>query len=90
MNQSTIDKCNHLLDDKFDGYDPEEGLPQHMSAKQKVDFVKYTFVKNNLNLKDMAEMVVDAEEEANKRLFEDERLDTLGFNSSFDARRFDY
>ena len=90
MNQSTIDKCNHLLSEKFDGYDPEEGLPQNMSAKQKVDFVRYTFVKNNLSLEEMAEMVVDAEEEADKRLFEDERLDTLGFNSSFDSRRYDY
>ena len=90
MNQSTIDKCNHLLSEKFDGYDPEEGLPQNMSAKQKVDFVRYTFVKNNLSIEEMAEMVVDAEEEADKRLFEDERLDTLGFNSSFDSRRYDY
>ena len=90
LKQSTIDKCNHLLDEKFEGYDPEEGLPKHMSAKQKVDFVRYTFVKNNLSLEEMAEMVVDAEEEADKRLFEDERLDTLGFNSSFDSRRYDY
>ena len=90
MNQSTIDKCNHLLDEKFDGYDPEEGLPKHMSIKQKVDFVRYTFVKNNLNLEEMAEMVVDAEESAENRLFEDEKLDTLGFNSSFDSRRYDY
>jgi len=76
MNQSAIDKCNHVLSDKFEGYDPEEGLPKYMSCKQKVDFVKYTFVKNNLNLEEMAEMVVDAEEETEKRLFEEE--DTLG------------
>ena len=48
MNQSAIDKCNHVLSDKFEGYDPEEGLPKYMSCKQKVDFVKYTFVKNML------------------------------------------
>lgn len=87
MNQSAIDKCNHIIDDKFEGYDPEEGLPQHMSCKQKVDFVKYTFVKNNLNLEEMAEMVVDAEEEAEKRV-KDEELDMYGFNSSFDGYRY--
>jgi hypothetical protein len=87
MNQSAIDRCNHVLDDKFEGYDPEEGLPQHMSAKQKVDFVKYTFVKNNLNLEEMAEMVVDAEEESDKRL-KDDTWDMYGFNSSFDGYRY--
>jgi len=86
MNQSAIDRCNHVLDDKFEGYDPEEGLPQHMSCKQKVDFVKYTFVKNNLNLEDMAEMVVDAEEEAIKRT----ELDTYGLGSSYHSGFYEY
>ena len=86
MNQSAIDRRNHVLDDKFEGYDPEEGLPQHMSCKQKVDFVKYTFVKNNLNLEDMAEMVVDAEEEAIKRT----ELDTYGLGSSYHSGFYEY
>jgi len=86
MNQSAIDRCNHVLNDKFEGYDPEEGLPQHMSCKQKVDFVKYTFVKNNLNLEDMAEMVVDAEEEAIKRT----ELNTYGLGSSYHSGFYEY
>jgi len=73
-----------VLSDKFEGYDPEEGLPKYMSCKQKVDFVKYTFVKNNLNLEEMAEMVVDAEEESDKRV-RDDALDMYGFNNSFDG-----
>ena len=86
MNQSTIDKCNHLLDDKFYGYDPEEGLPEHMSDKQKADFVKYTIVKDNLTIQEIAELIVEAEKETTKRA----ELDSYGLGSPYQSGYWEY
>ena len=86
MNQSTIDKCNHLLDAKFYGYDPEEGLPEHMSDKQKADFVKYTIVKDNLTIQQIAELIVEAEKETTKRA----ELDSYGLGSPYQSGYWEY
>ena len=86
MNQSTVDKCNHLLDNKFYGYDPEEGLPEHMSDKQKADFVKYTIVKDNLTMQQIAELIVDAEKETTKRV----ELDSYGLGSPYQSGFYEY
>ena len=86
MNQSTVDKCNHLLDNKFYGYDPEEGLPEHMSDKQKADFVKYTIVKDNLTIQEIAELIVEAEKETTKRA----ELDSYGLGSPYQSGYWEY
>lgn len=86
MNQSTIDKCNHLLDDKFYGYDPEDGLPKHMSDKQKADFVKYSIVQDNLTIQEIAELIVETEKESTKRA----ELNSYGLGSSYDSGYWEY
>ena len=86
INQSTMDKCNHLLDDKFYGYDPEDGLPKHMSDKQKADFVKYSIVQDNLTIQQIAELIVETEKESTKRA----ELNSYGLGSSYDSGYWEY
>ena len=82
---------NHILSNKFEGYDPEDGFPSNLSLTQKVDLVKYTFLHNDMSMSDIAEMVVDAEIEADKRLLETDRVSTLN-DTQFDDpyRRYGY
>ena len=91
LRQSSVDKMNHILSNKFEGYDPEDGFPNNLSITQKVDLVKYTFLKNDMSMSDIAEMVVDAEIEADKRLLETDRVSTLN-DTQFDDpyRRYGY
>ena len=86
MNQSAIDRCNHMLENKLEGYDPEEGLPEHMSDKQKADFVKYTIVKDNLTIQEIAELIVDTEKETTKRV----ELDSYGLGSPYQSGFYEY
>ena len=75
-----------MLENKLEGYDPEEGLPEHMSDKQKADFVKYTIVKDNLTIQEIAELIVDTEKETTKRV----ELDSYGLGSPYQSGFYEY
>tara|TARA_R100001126_G_scaffold84346_1_gene52748 strand:- start:295 stop:522 length:228 start_codon:yes stop_codon:yes gene_type:complete len=75
-----------MLENKLEGYDPEEGLPEHMSDKQKADFVKYTLIKDNLSPQKIAELIVEVEKEATKRA----ELDTYGLGSPYQSGLYEY
>ena len=87
LRQSSVDKMNHILSNKFEAYDPEDGFPSNLSLTQKVDLVKYTFLHNDMSMSDIAEMVVDAEIEADKRLLETDRVSDLNSPQSYDHYR---
>ena len=57
-----------------------------MSDKQKADFVKYTIVKDNLTMQQIAELIVDAEKETTKRA----ELDSYGLGSPYQSGYWEY
>ena len=74
-NQSALDKIENAID-KLDSFDPEEGFRDEETHKQKVDRVLYSWIREEMTLKDIAEQVVEAMESSPRGILseEDERL----------------
>ena len=74
-NQSALDKIENAID-KLDSFDPEEGFRDEETHKQKVDRVLYSWIREEMTLKDIAEQVVEAMESSPRGILseEDERF----------------
>ena len=58
--QSNLDKAHGVLSN-IESYDPSEGFYPDEKSVQRRDRVLYTFIKDEMSLPEIAEMVVDAE-----------------------------
>lgn len=61
--QSRVDRIQNNLDE-MEAFDPREGFFNGESTGQKVQRVLYTFIKDDMTLSDIAQMVVDTNEHA--------------------------
>ena len=62
INQSAISKAQHQINTRMEEFDILTGFEDDERHSDKVDRVLFTFYKNDMSLRDIAEMVVDAHE----------------------------
>ena len=62
INQSAISKAQHQINTRMEEFEVEAGFEDDEKPRDKVDRVLFTFYKNDMSLRDIAEMVVDAHE----------------------------
>ena len=62
INQSAISKAQHQINTRMEEFEVETGFEDDEKPRDKVDRVLFTFYKNDMSLRDIAEMVVEAYE----------------------------